>query len=147
MVDVDELKQKELENIKNQDNTVDEEVYDLESLILDGIDKRVPIKIVYPSTDGQPPKSTTAQIRPVTSVEWNNAMNIGFDKNNKDTNADIEILKVALYNKEGEPFDKTAIKYMPTGVASEISRKIGEISGIRVSQEDQMMVVSKMMGF
>ena len=51
-----------------------EEIFNLESLITDGADARVPIEIDFPTKNGK--KKAAAMIRPLTNVEWNNALRI-----------------------------------------------------------------------
>ena len=145
MVNVDELQQKEIENIKGQNNEVDEELIDLESLIVDGKDARIPVSISFPRPDGTTVQSG-AKIRPVTSAEWNNAMRIGL--NNKiPSTMETELLTYALYTLKGDKFPVELIEEIPVGVATELANKISEISGIRTNKEENMKLVQKMMGF
>ena len=144
MVDVDELKQKELENIKNQDNTSTDEVYDLESLILDGAKAKIPIIVDYPLPDGST-QELGLKLKPLTDVEVNNAMRAL--KNNPNTSFRIEYLKRGLYTKDDEPFPQHLLKEMHTGVVGELCIKLMDISGIKTNKEAQQEIMDKLLGF
>lgn len=143
MVDIDELQQKEIENIKGQDNAMDEELYDLESLILDGAEARIPVIIEYPSPSGI--KKFGAKLKPLTDVDVNNA--IRSMKRNKGSSIRIEYLKRGLYTKDDKPFPSELIKQMYTGVATELYNKLCEISGIKFDKEEQKELMDDLMGF
>ena len=112
MEDVSKLQEKELIALS------DDEVFDLESLITDGTDAKVPITIKFPTRDGRTVKAA-AMIRPLNSVEWNNSTRLNRSKSEKTTN-EIELLKKALYTKDGKPFPKDLIEKIPAGVVLEI---------------------------
>lgn len=121
----------------------EEEIFNLESLITDGADARIPIEIDFPTKNGK--KKAAAMIRPLTNVEWNNALRIA-RKNFKTTN-EIELLKMALYTKEGEPFPKELVEKLPNGVVMKLVQTLGEISGIEVTEENMKMAKEMLAGF
>ena len=144
MVDVDELKQNEVNELTNVDTDFDDEIYDLESLILDGTDTRVPVIITYPKEDGTLVKAS-AKIRPVTNAEWNYAIKAGM-KNDK-FSSELEVVTNCLYTKDEKPFPRKLISSLPSGVVTELANEIVRISGINVKQEDGLKMAKELMGF
>lgn len=140
MVDVDELQQKELENIEDNDK----KAYDLESLILDGANARIPIIIDYP-TEGGGTIELALKIKPLTDVDINNAIR-AFRKN-KNTSIRIEYLKRGLYTKDDKPFPSHLLKEMYTGAITSLYDKLCDVSGIHVSKEDAKEFREELMGF
>ena len=135
MANIDELKNKELEQLTDKEI----EVLELEQLITNGIDEKVPIEITYKG------KEFGAMIRPLTSVEWNDATVIG--NGNPNTNTEIELLKISLYNKDGTEFPKELISKLPAGVTSSIMKEVARISGVNIDSEENIKLVRKIMGF
>ena len=144
MVDVDELRQQELENIESQDNTVIDEISELEHLILGGAKAKIPIIVEYPKEDGTT-EELGLKLKPLTDVEVNNALK-SFKKN-KNTSIRIEYLKRGLYTKDDKPFPANLIKAMHTGVIAELHDKLCEISGIHIDEQEQKRVMNDLMGF
>ena len=136
----DDLQAKEIELLSE-----DEEIFDLETLITGGTENKIPITISYPKEDGGKVKAA-AMIRPVTAIEWNNAVRRGMNKNML-SSPDLELLKKALYTKNGDPFPLDLVEKLPAGVVTAISRKISDISGIEVDKEAAEKVLEKMAGF
>lgn len=139
MVDVNKLKEEELENLEKKEEEV---IYDLESLILDGVDSKVPIVIDFPTTEGV--KKVGALIKPLTAVEWNNAIRLA--NKLKDSTSEIEIVKIGLFSKDGEAFSYDLIMKMPSGVVKDIFYKIADVSGVKFS-EQEIGILEAMMGF
>ena len=135
MVNIDELKQKEIENI----TTEELEVFELETLITNGIEEKVPIEITYRD------KTFGAMLRPLTSVEWNNAT--AKANNTPNTNVEVELLKIGLYNKDGTPFPQELISKLPAGISSQLMKELGRISGVNFDSEENIKLVRKIMGF
>ena len=121
----------------------EEEIFNLESLITDGADARVPIEIKFPTKTGT--KRAAAMIRPLTNVEWNNAIRIA--RKNFTTTNEIELLKIALYTKDGEPFPKKKKKKIPNGVVIKLVQTLSEISGIEITEENMKMAKEMLKGF
>ena len=121
----------------------EEEIFNLESLITDGADARVPIEIKFPTKTGT--KRAAAMIRPLTNVEWNNAIRIA--RKNFTTTNEIELLKIALYTKEGEPFPKELVEKIPNGVVIKLVQILSEISGIEITEENMKMAKEMLKGF
>ena len=133
MTDIDQLKNDELKNLE------DEEILDLESLILDGADAKIPIEVKYKD------RRFGAMIRPLTNVEWNNAYRKAF-KNNKTSN-EVELLKIGLYKKNGDQFPADSVEKLPTGIVNELIKEIARISGIELNTRENKELAIKMMGF
>ena len=121
----------------------EEEIFNLESLITDGADARVPIEIKFPTKTGT--KRAAAMIRPLTNVEWNNAIRIA--RKNFTTTNEIELLKIALYTKDGEPFPKELVEKIPNGVVIKLVQILSEISGIEITEENMKMAKEMLAGF
>lgn len=137
MEDVSKLQEKELIALS------DDEVFDLETLITDGADAKIPITIKFPTSEGKVVKAA-AMIRPLTSIEWNNCVKLNRSKNDKSNN-EVDLLEKALYTKDGKQFPKDLIKKIPAGVVLEIVNEISRISGI--DTEQNIKLAKEMMGF
>ena len=137
MEDISKLKEKELESLS------EEEIFNLESLIVDGADAKIPITIKFPRADGSMVKAA-AMIRPLTNIEWNNCIRLNRTPNDKTTN-EVELLKKALYTKEGDQFPPHLVEKLPNGVVLELVNKLAKIRGVNV--EENMKMAKVMMGF
>ena len=147
MVDVSKLKEDEKLALS------DEEVFDLEALITDGANAKIPITITYPK-DGKTVKAYTpaeqktvkaaAMIRPLTNVEWNNCVRLQRKPGDKTSN-EVELVKKALYTKTGEPFPPQLVDKLPNGVVMELVKQISIISG--VDYDEQIRLTAQMLGF
>lgn len=137
MTDIEKLKEEELENL-----TQEEELYDLESLILDGVDSKIPIIIDFPTKDGV--KKVGAMIKPLTAVEWNNAIRLA--NKLKDSTNELEIVKLGLFDKKGEPFNYDLLLKLPNGVVKDVFYKISDISGVKFT-EQEIGILENLMGF
>lgn len=103
----------------------EEELFDLETLITEGVDARVPITIEFP--DG---RKAQAQIRPISTGEFQTVYN------GNASELLVNVLKTGLMNKNGEPLPVNLIKAMPVGLPAKITQQIFEISGIETDNED-----------
>lgn len=121
MSDIDELKQKELEELGKVEM---QEEFDLEELIILGDDKKMPILIEYPTPDGRRVKAK-ALIKQLTINEIDNVKT-----QETQLQAAMIVLQKALFKTNGEPFSKNELRKLPIGVLTEISDKILEVSGI-----------------
>ena len=139
MSKVDDLKAEELNRLNNNDD----EIFDLESLITDGADARFPITIQFPKGDGH--VKAAAMIRPVTSVELNNITRKS--RGNQVSNFGVELLKLALYTKDGKEFPVELLDKIPAGVVTELCNKVYEISGITIDKDENLKLARQMMGF
>ena len=136
MTDIEKLQAEELANLSEN-----EEIFDLETLITDGADARIPITVEYPRKDGKIVKAA-AMVRPLTTVEWNNATR--FNKNN---NNDVELVKIGLYTKKGEPFPPELVEKLPAGLIMKILEKIAEVSGVDLYDKRNLKLAKDMMDF
>lgn len=105
----------------------DEEFFDLETLITEGIDAREPITIEFPNGN-----RAKALIRPVLAEDLKI---IGFNFNNPFA-VMTEILKIALFNSNGEPLPEKLVDGLPAGLPIKIAQEIFKISGIETNPED-----------
>lgn len=137
---IKDLQKEEMENIvKNEE---DVELFNLEDLIIQGKDSKIPITIEFP-INGEV-KKAEALIKPLTSSEWNNCVrqSMGF-KNN----INYLITKYGLMTKDGKQFPEELLKYAPSGVIEEIGEQISIISGFNRNEEDNKELVKDLMGF
>ena len=122
MSDIDELKQKELEELKKVEM---QEEFNLEELILLGDDKKIPVILQYPLPDGRIVRGK-AKIKQLTMSELDTVKT----SPNNELETIMLILQKAFFQMNGEPFTKTQLKKIPIGVLKEVSNKILEVSGI-----------------
>lgn len=134
MTDIDKLKEEELATL-----SMDNEVLDLESLITDGVNAKVPVEITY---DG---KKYGAILKPLTNPEWNNATRIGLKDPN--TSSEIELLKRGLYTRNDKKFPAAVLEELPAGVVSELAKELARISGISFNMEENVKLAKDMLGF
>ena len=139
MSKVDDLKAEELNRLNNNDD----EIFDLESLITDGADARFPITIQFPKGDEH--VQAAAMIRPLTSVELNNITRKA--RGNQVSNFGVELLKLALYTKDGKEFPVELLDKIPAGVVTELCNHIYKISGITIDKDENLKLARQMMGF
>ncbi|MBR0369697.1 MAG: hypothetical protein IJH63_03095 [Methanobrevibacter sp.] len=115
----------------------------LEELLVDGVEVEVPITFDYPTANGIVPVS--AIIRPLTTVEWEEATTKSIRNDNKGFT--LEIIGKGLLNDDGEPLNPELLKGMPIGVVNEIYKQVADISGIREDKEEQYRLTRELMGF
>lgn len=139
MPDINELREKELKSLTQEE----EEIFELETLITDGADARIPVIISYPRPDGRIVKGAVL-IRPLTNVEWNNAVRFQRKPGDTTTN-EVELLKLALYTKDGKQFPPELVEKLPNGVVLELVKEVSKASGI--DWEENIRLAQKMMGF
>ena len=125
----------------------DDDVFDLERLIVDGADARIPVEVDYPVYhNGELVyRKYGAMIRPIRSSELNNATQIGLSDDTTDVNT--EIVKKGLCCKDGTPFDPDVVEKLPAGVINKLTEKICEVSGIQQDKEKNAELIREMMGF
>lgn len=118
------------------------ELFDLETLIIEGSEVLYPIVFDYPTPQGD--KKVTAKIRPLTATEIQNAA-----LTSRQTGVSYAelVLKKGLYTKDDKPFPPELINKMAGGVAGELSQKIGEISGMKIDENETNKLVEDLMGF
>ena len=88
--------------------TVNDELVDLETLILDGEDAMIPLKFIYPNTN----KKTGIYLKPLTGESFK-----GIDANK--VNA-INLLDGCLFDLQKQPVPLTVIEKLPAGVIVEL---------------------------
>ena len=134
MTDIKKLQEEELNSL-----SVDTEVLDLESLITDGANAKVPVEITYKG------KNYGAILKPLTNPEWNNATRIGLG--NTKSSSELELLKRGLYTKNDKKFPAEIIEKLPAGVVMELAKELARISGISINVEDNVKLAKEMLGF
>ncbi len=116
----------------------------LEELIMEGTNLEVPIVFDFPTNDGMVPVS--AIIKPVSSVDWNNAVS-KYGNINSVGDFTLEILSKGLFNDKGEPLRRDLIGLIPAGVADELLLQIQDLSGIKRNKDEQYKLTKELMGF
>ena len=102
-----------------------EELFDLETLITEGIDSRVPITIEFPNG-----KKAGALIRPISTAEFQTIYG------GQPAEILVKVLELGLLNKNGEPVPRGLIEAMPMGLPNNIFEQICSISGLTLDKED-----------
>ena len=129
------------------DKLLEDDVLDIEQLIVDGSDARVPLEVEFPVyKNGElQHKKYLVLIRPLKSSELNNATQMGLKNPNTDVNT--EIVKIALITKDGEPYPSEVVENLPAGVINKLTEHICEISGLQTDKEANAKLIREMMGF
>ena len=142
MANID-LNENELQQITKEDT----ELFDLENLITDGADARIPLEVDFPiyKNGEMTHKKYGVIIRPLKSSELNNATQIGLRDSNSDVNT--EIVKKGLLRKDGTSYPPEIVEKLPAGVINKLTEKICEISGIQTDNENNRELIKEMMGF
>lgn len=130
----------------NQEEIIElDEAMELETLILQGNKAQIPIIIDYPTADGKI-SQVACKIRPLNNIEWNNAIQKGF-QNSYETNSNIEIVKRGLLTKDGDGFPPELVEKMAGGVVNTIAEEIARVSGIKFDKEENIKYAKELMGF
>ena len=103
----------------------DDEFFDLETLITEGVDARVPIEIEFPNG-----KKAQALIKPISTGEFGSIYRGNAGK------ILINVLHHSLMNTKGEPLKSSLIEAMPVGLPKKIIEEIFKISGIETNPDD-----------
>ena len=118
---------------KKDKNTEAQELFDLETLITEGIDARVPIEIEFPNG-----KKAAAMIRPLNANEFKTIYD------GDASNILISILEKSLMNKNGDALPRSLIEAMPIGLPAKIIKQIFEISGVETTEEDTNELINNL---
>lgn len=127
---------------KKDKNTEAQELFDLETLILEGAETRIPITFDFPTQNGI--VQTSAMIRPVSNTEWNNAITTARQDLPRFT---VLILQKGLLTSNGEQLSEELLGKIPQGVADQLVRQIQDLSGIKQNKEEQYELTKELMGF
>jgi len=114
---------KELEIAETNNDT--NEFFDLETLITEGVDARVPIEVEFPNG-----KKAQALIKPISTGEFQSIYNGNVAE------LLINVLSHSLMTKEGKSLSPTLIEAMPVGLPAKIVEQVFKISGIETNPED-----------
>lgn len=141
---IEELKNEEIEEL-----TQETDLRDLESLILQGTDARVPVvfdlKLYDKKNEKMITKTVKCFLKPLTNTEVQNAQRIAYKF--RDTTPQIEFLKKGMFDGNDELFNGKLISSLPTGVVDKLAEKLLEISGVELDKEEQRRLAEDMMGF
>lgn len=127
---------------------IDNRELDLERLIVDGANARIPVEVEFPiyHEDGRMTyEKYGVTIKPLKSSELNNATQIGLADD--DTDVNTEIVKRGLCRKNGELFPPAVAEQLPAGVINALVEKIFEVSGIKTDKQANTELLREMMGF
>lgn len=145
MTDVEKLKNEEIEQL-SESNGVDD-IFDLDVLITEGVNAKVPLNFTYPNTD----KTVGVMIRPLSTEEYKTAIQKA--KKLKKV-VFFELLKLGLYKMDGSKFPNEVLEELPFGVVTFIAGNIHRISGMDLTDNtgngnDMNLneIVSSMLGF
>lgn len=143
MTDIEKLKNEEIEMLSESNGT--DEVFDLDVLITEGVNAKVPLNFTYPNTD----KTVGVMIRPLSTHEYKTAIQKA--KKFKKV-VFFELLKLGLYKMDGSKFPDEILDELPFGVVTYIAGNIHKISGMDLSDNssgdvDLNEIVSNMLGF
>ena len=117
----------------------DTELFELESLITDGVNAKIPVTVEYQG------KKFGAMIRPLNNIEWNNATRKALK--DKTTSNEVELVKLALYKKDGADFPNDVVEKLPTGIVNELMKEISRISGVKINNKENIEMMKEIMGF
>lgn len=127
---------------------IDTKELDLESLIVDGANARIPIEVEFPiyHEDGTMTYETRgAVIRPLKSHELTNASQIGLRLDDSDVNT--EIVKAGLCRKDGSSYPPGVVESFPAGVISALANKILDVSGVKPDKKATEEYMKMIAGF
>lgn len=110
-----------------------DELFDLETLITEGTDSRIPITIEFPNG-----KKAAAMIRPISTSEFQTIYK------GDASNILINILETGLMNKKGESLPRNLIGAMPVGLPAKIVKQIFDISGIEFDEKEAQELAEKL---
>lgn len=127
---------------------IDTKELDLESLIVDGANARIPIEVEFPiyHEDGTLTYETRgAVIKPLKSHELTNASQIGLRLDDSDVNT--EIVKAGLCRKDGLAYPPEVVESFPAGVISALANKILDVSGVKPDKKAAEEYMKMIAGF
>lgn len=138
---IEELKQEEIEQIQNED------VMELEQLIIQGSEATIPIVIDYPIFKGDHVEyvEVGAFIKPLTNKQSTIAYAKGIRSASSTPN--IELVKIALYDKNMEHLKPELVEKMPSGIIDAITKQVMDVSGIKIDKDEQADLVRRLMDF
>ena len=130
-------KQKELEHLQKED-----EIFELDQLISEGIDAKIPFTIIYPNTT----KKVGVLVRPLSTNEYQNAI---LKSKRLKTNFLIELARLGVYKMDESKFPDEILDELPAGVITRITNEINRISGVELvdGSEDVQQIFDDLMGF
>ena len=131
MVDINKLQEEELSSLNGEDIVELDGELNLEELIILGDEKKIPITITFPTTEGKRIKAK-AYVKQLTLKELDNIQNY---RNNL-LKSNLYILEKALFKQDGSNFTKEELLVLPIGVVNAIGEKIMELSGVDLPDLD-----------
>lgn len=142
-------KEEELKELERTENDLEINLEELESLIIEGADARIPVLIEYPKRDKKTGTVTyekyTANLKPLTNTEVNNARRAAAKITN--TTLELELLRRGLFTKDDNPFPFKLIRLMNNGVVNGLVEQLLDVSGVKLDPEEQKAYAREVMGF
>ena len=129
MANVEQLKNEELEQL----TTVETEEVNLEDLLVLGEEKKIPIHISFPNSDGETRSNAKALIKQLTLKELDS---LSISNNVARTN--MSVLERALFKQNGDNFTRKELEVLPIGVVNAIATKILEVSGVDLQEQRRL---------
>jgi rRNA maturation protein Rpf1 len=129
MANINELKEQEMKELV----TVETEEVNLEDLLVLGEEKKIPIHITFPHSDGETKSNAKALIKQLTLKELDN-LKIKGDM----VNSNMSILQIALFKQNGDTFTRKELEVLPIGVVNAIATKILEVSGVDIEEQRRL---------
>ena len=129
MTDINKLKEEELNELNKV--SVEAEEVGLEELIILGEEKKIPIDITFPNSDGTTTKAR-ALVKQLTLKEIDN---LKINSRQLGT-MNRAVLKTALFKTNGEKFTVDELNVLPIGVVTAIANQIMELSGVEINKDE-----------
>ena len=131
---------------KQENKTEEQELFDLETLIIEGTETKIPVTFDFPVNRNGEFKivKTSAMIRPISNSEWNNCISMA--KNDLSRFATL-ILQRGLLSANGNELSEDLVGKITQGVADELVKQIQDLSGIKQNKEEQYELTKELMGF
>ena len=147
MANIEKLQEEEIKGLKNTSLT---NLEDLENLILEGENARIPVEFNLELYDKEQRKMVTHRVscalKPLTNTEVQNAQRIAYKST--ETTLQIEILAKGMYGIEDDKlFSKKLIRRLPTGLVDSLAEQLLELSGVKLDKDDQEKLAERLMGF
>lgn len=120
-----------------------EEIMELDLLISEGVNAKIPFEFIYPNTD----RKVGVMVRPLSTKEYQSAI---LRSKKLKTNFLVELLECGLYKMNGDKFPSEKIDELPAGVVTIICNELARISGVDLveNQEiNQQNIIDEMLGF
>ena len=119
------------------------EIFELDQIITEGVNAKIPFTFIYPNTD----KKVGVLIRPLSTNKYQKAI---LKSKKLKTNFLVELAKLGVYKMDESKFPEELITKLPAGIVTMITNEINRISGVELvdeSGEAQQQLFEDLMGF